>query len=361
MKKSEKSLSLMRLSVACFSLFLSFSLWASSSIKVDRVEGSCFALWGGKTVAVTQGAEFPLGTELMVSEDSFMSFKDYDDHLYHLSAGTGVKFLGEEIDLKTGTIFVRSFNSVSTFKVNTANSSALYQKDHFVLSFDSIAKKSQLLVLEGEVGFLNPLVPEASVAVSDGHFSFVDDSYDNSLPRTPTFAGAETFKEATAVFASHGVFDFKGAKDELKATEVKREIASVLGPSAETKVTTPGKIIFLSRTKTDKGRSIASVPTSHQGQKDLGIIRVFGKGSHDKNLVRPAKELKREISSVQPSLKESELASLIKELSQSRGPASDSFTRSLEGEYEKQKRHPQELNQLIDDLKSYKRDYQKEY
>ena len=109
------------------------------------------------------------------------------------------------IELTRGYLWIQSHANHQGHRIQTANATIEYQKGESIVSFDHYAGKTQLLVIKGKVQLGNMLHQGMNVTVSDGKFSFVDNDYNDGVPRRPTSIGFSSFKNIKKYF-SRGSF-----------------------------------------------------------------------------------------------------------------------------------------------------------
>lgn len=346
---------------------------------ITQIEGNAFVFGKKYSGSLRYGSRIADMTEIMVEDDSYLTVEDYNGHTYHLAGGTHVKFFKNIIEVKAGKVWVNSRNTLDYFVMQSVNAIANFKDGQFVFTFDNYGAKSQLMVLQGSVNYTNILQPELSVDVLSGQFSLVDQDYNDGLPRSPTQVGKDSYKKMKFSFAGieqlqKTEFDsiFSPGKVQPK---VARSIASV-GSSKEQLMAHPpaapsanhrgekGQLYEVSSFKGNvRNPSAVDGPMNYYmknyapKKEKLNLrtvkVRVFDgysmppeKGTTKSNEV--SGESSRAPASIQTSTK------LIKDIN-------STFENSLEKAIKNNQRHPAEVNQLIDDLKSYDQTYQKKY
>lgn len=347
--------------------------------RVFEVQGNAFLFKDKKILPLKYGSKIFDFSEVMVEDGAVISIINSDDHVFHLSGSSLVKFNKGIVELKKGSLWVKSQNK-SRGLMSTPNSLGEYSEGEFIYSFDNVRGKTQLLVLTGEVKFSNAITPQLFTRVVSGYFSFVDKAYENGLPRTPTKVGLNSYKRVKGSFSvlkSIQNSTFEKTMWGERETLPKRSIASVntsdkSKPESSTGLRR-GKITYM--TTYAQGRKPASTNGGAaqyysdfkkseawkykplQSKKEA-TLRYFGRDVKSKKLkkLEPSSLGKRkrvEKSSRAPA--SIQKMKLIKELSKS------NFEKSLSSESLKIKRHDNEVNSLIDELKTYKKDFKKEY
>ncbi len=391
---------------------------AKSVARVASVKGDVFAISKDVTFKVSEGDYFDDFTEILTEESGQISFVDYYDHTFHLSSSGHIKIMNKILELRSGHVWIQSKSRDKNFSIQTSNSDTTYADSEFIVSYDSNVGKTQLMVVNGTVNFSNILESHVKYTVDAGQFSFVDQKYDDGLPRNPTRTGFKSFKTVMNFFNGIQATD-KGFMDvmETQLSEVDekmvkqngtRSIASVPeGPTSgkgnaiiltrDQKKKGTGKILFISSVKKEEA---SRLPASSQisksyfsmidkkqpvkKKKSVGKVKYTGKktsvrvfGFSDLEEVKPSfpensKAFEKEVK--QPATVKSIVARKKSVTRTKRKPANDmtgdaayqgydqrAFEKSLNQEYNNQKKHPEEVNELIDELQNYQEDYTKQY
>lgn len=367
-------------------LLISFTQITHAKIvaRVLDVKGNAFSFYGKKAVTLKYGSKLTDLSEVMVEDGSTLSLVNSKGHIFHVNGGSLVKLFDGIMELKNGHVWVQSNNKQGGL-INTSNSVGVFDEGEFIYSFDNISGKTQLLVLTGEVKFSNAIEPELRTNIASGYFSLIDPKYENGIPRGATKVGLQSYKEMKSVFAhfdklQNTNFEHLLWGEKKESSSMGRGIASVPQSSTSSK---KGRLITI-KTYKSSGRIPASVGDSPlQYYNDLkkkdawkykpvqnsktAPVNYFGytpskrhtvsvkpnRVKAGKVVVIPAKKQTKKYSDRAPaSIKK---LNLINDLKKS------GFESSLEIESGKIKRNPEEVNHLIDELKSYSKDYQKEY
>ncbi len=429
MKNLDKSTNRSILLSLLVSLFISGTVFAMAPvIKVDKVVGTVFVLEGGKTRILQAGEQLYDMAEIITGEDGLVSYRDYFDHKFHMSRSCHVKTMNRITEIKGGYLWVQSLNTKSDFSIQTSNVEAKYSKGEFIISLDNSNGKTQLLVVDGTVGFSNLLEPDLKIDVGTGHFSFVDLHHEEGIPRNQTLIGFGSFKKVISLFPGVQTLERsllpakndsrfatvkkqndsqpirKIASTTTSATDEKRGVVTILRKD-RFKLSDPLNVgsLYSKKIKRLRAKRIEKRPQFYD--KKSGVkVKIFGMAGAKSVLkpisrdffavgsrhiapvkVVPARGIASVITKqpvkkapqgvirkiVPPAPVKRSTSTLMHELSRVRAPASVSssvgeasgnlFEKSLKKEYSKQKRHPQEMNSLIDELKNYKQDYNKKY
>lgn len=374
----------MKLLSLIFLISLSSQAYAETIARVVEVKGNAFSFMEKKSNSLKYGSKIQDLSEVMVEDGATLSLVNTHGHVFHISGGSLVKLYKGIIELKNGHIWVQS-NANRKGLFNTSNSIGQYGKGQFIYSFDNISGKTQLLVLQGKVRFSNALEPKLSTKVSSGQFSLVEQNYENGLPRAPTKVGLKSYKQIKSVFANF---------EKLQNTEVEkslwgqaptqkksRSIASVsVNPSPRpdhSKGGKSGKIITIRTFKSSASRVPASSGPMDYYQdlkkkeawkfkpvrnKNTATIRYFGKKWGQKPQVSKTGRAKPEVGKSQSSKTPvSRIAASVGKSQFIEDLKKSDFEKSLSVESKKNKRHSNEVNNLIDELKTYKQDFKKDY
>lgn len=379
-------------------LLLSFSSFAKTIGRVTEVKGSAFLMKkDGSTVSLKVGDEVNDFSEILTDDTSRLSYVDYFEHVVHLGGGSQVTIMNKLIELKNGKVWVQSSNDLNGFSIQTSNAVSSYADGEFIVTYDSVKLSTQLMVISGEVKFANILEDHLAYEVTSGNFTFIDQNYEKGFPRSPTLIGYDSYNSLVSMF--NGVKPTNGslksvlAKDKLNkeiGSSVKRNIASVkpekdLSWNDVNTKGARGKTIILRNMKQLRLPASAEASSFNYYQKvskkiaaekakrvfkgDTVKVRVFG--PVDAPQVSSFKGEKVRVFSVKkitPDVKKTRLPSSIKKeepikikKTNIKIRKDNEFQKSLMKEYVKQKRHDNEVNDLIDELKSFSNRYKKNY
>lgn len=348
----------------------------SASIgSVKSISGDAFLTFENKTLLLKQGDQIPLGGEVITEEGSQLSLMDFHDRVFHLSGGAHFKMGRNTSELKSGYLWVQSFQEFKDHFIKTANSKLSFRDGEAVLSYDTISGRTQAMVINGNFDLSNLMEDYMKLALSSGQFSFIDMNYENGSPRRPTQIGFTSYKKVTSLFS--GVKPFTEQFQQKK--EVARAIASVEESAPKT---SESKVMFI-RSKIDKIDPIEGGPFAIEKEiseriaerRPASVVTEVRKAPAIKNnsnmKVRiigmpSASKVEAPAARAPASQKPAAPSSLIRQLN--RKPASvqrvntfNKFEESVKGQYDKKTRHPKEVNSLIDELKNFKQDYQQNY
>lgn len=335
--------SLTKLSCSLLLISLPFTVWAKPVAQVLEVKGTVFMVTHeGKTTALKVNQHLEDKADVMVEEGASITLNDYYDATYHLIGGSHLKLFNQSVQLKKGKTWIESKNPKNKLALTTANGLVAFSKGEFIATFDHVTSRSQVLVVNGEVEVSNILDKNMKHAVSAGSFTMVDPEVENGLPRTPTKVGLTSLNAALS--------EFKHLPEKIKKTSAapERTIASVAEttPSSVMK----GEIIFMSSGE----RKPASVESSIAKKYFKKLkpkpttqtpvqIRYFGTNFQKaESFVAP-----RSPASMIPKV------AVMPQFKAGTTDIDPEFTQSLKKQVEEQPKYRKELQNLIDDLKSY--------
>jgi FecR protein len=329
-------------------VFSSFAL-AKPVAQVTGISGGVFTMGpDGKTKTLKLNDHLEEKSDVMVEDGASVTLNDYFDSTYSLTGGSHLKIFNQSVQLKKGKVWIQSQTARHPLALTTANAQVDFWKSEFIMTFDQMTSRSQVLVVNGDLKFSNILDSAMKLTVDAGTFSLIDPATEDGVPRAPTKVGLESLNKALA--------DFKQLPEKLKTTteEPSRQIASVT--PAEPK---KGEISFIK-----SNRLPASIQDAAQGywKKSLqkkssaaskssisytsAPIKFYGaafkKLETEAKLESPRKPASIPMTMITPSKTE-----VLKTLS------TQEFDESLKKQEVQQPEHPNDLNSLIHDLKSY--------
>ncbi len=373
-------------------------------IVISEIKGNAFYSLGGSTKVLKEGMHLPAKTEIFSEVGSQVAFNDYYDHVFHLSGGAHLIVHPNLVELKEGYMWVKSLSydpMKGPLKVTTANSLIEHSVGEGILSFDTYSGKTQVLSIKGDFELKNIRQEYQWMQVSQGQFSFIQDEYNEGAPRNSTPIGHASFKKITSLFNGVEAFDkdaSKRSQQNFAPTQVakvpttsssSRGIASVessdpferalrekqgLSPSGKTtfiKLRDPEKekaheknLLNYYHDKVSelgKPKPKAKWTPSYSGKSGVKV-KIFGRGqTHAPASSRmPASVKPAEPNKVTKTYKKkyrtpASIGSMVPTVKNS------AFESELVDQYKNQMRHDQEVNQLIDQLKSIDMDYKKDY
>ncbi len=398
----------------------SFAASSNVIVVVSEIKGNAFYSLGGSTKVLKPGMYLPAKTEIFTEVGSQVAFNDYYDHVFYLSGGAHLIVYPNLVELKEGYLWVKSlaFDALKgPLKVTTANSLIEHTKGEGIISFDTFSGKTQVLSIKGDFDLKNIRQEYQWTQVAEGQFSFIQDEYNKGTPRQSTPIGYASYKKVTSLFEGVDAFDKAKTESSLKAypsTTTKavatrsnatksRGIASVekvdpfeealraetgeapthtnttTGTTTVLKLRNPQQekavekslMKFYKNKVSELGRPQAKKKWTPSYDEKSGVkVKIFGRGATHSSS-RAGARMPASVRPVQPAQTNRVTKSYKKKY---RTPASiglmapsvntsgnGKFENELVDQYKKQMRHDQEVNELIDQLKSIDMDYKKEY
>lgn len=330
-------------------IFFSFSVLAAPVGQIVQITGSVFSVDPlGKTTLLKMNQHIEDGSQVMVEEGASVTINDYYDASYSLIGGSHVKFYDKSIVLQNGKVWIKSSNVRHLLSVRTANSQTNFYQGEYIISFDQMSSRSSSLAINGEAKISSTLNEDFIEAISPGTFSLVDPEINGGTPRPATRIGLESLNMALAEFSK--LPENNSIKDQTS-----RSVASINEEKLEPK---KGEIKFITtfeRAPASVGSGEAHnyfkkvVSKKKVSKKEKLTVRIFGVTpvALEKTQVPKADNSNREPASV-PIIKLPEAKKMGIELR-----SEPEFVDSLKKHQEEQPKHTKELQNLIDELKSF--------
>jgi hypothetical protein len=357
--------SLTKLSSSFFLTILSFNLWARPVAQVIQVNGPAFVVrTDGKTSSLKLNEHIEEDSEILIEEGASVTLNDYFNATYHALGGSHFKFSKQSVQLKKGKAWIKSLSPRYSLTLTTANALVTFRKSEFIAIFDQAKSRSQVLVINGEVEASTILNTDLKYLIPSGTFSVIDPEIDNGLIRAPVKVGLQSLNQALA--------EFKQLPERIKmAHSPKRELASVLENEVVQSVP-KGKIIFMTSTQRrpaavdpGDGHKYYQQLVHKKGETHSVQVRVYGlhlKENVDiketKNMISK-KIIKTDIVEKKFFTKERIPASVpmistpAAKKEALTGVIDPEFEQSLKKHQVEQPKHKKELQNLLDDLKSF--------
>lgn len=317
--------------------------------------GNVFVFNNGELVEGQPGVVLEDFSTVTTEVGGQVTIVDYFDREYHLSGSGSLAFLKNLIELKRGYLWIQSNAKTDEVVLKTTNAQITFTHGEGIISYDQENDKTQLLTISGYFDLSNIERAFSSERVQSGNFSFVDGKYDNGIPRRPTPVGKNSYLKVVSLFRN---------------VEPKRKDLILGGEIVTIKTSMPVE-------KT--GRTIASIETevkeSQQSNKNIAedlmkkeLVKINSKFKVKKlkthpvkvnifwpdkmNLSYKTKNIDRVPASI-PTINSYKKSAPI--------TTPTSFEKDLIQEYKNQQKHDKELNNLINELDSYKQDYNTNY
>lgn len=220
--------------VALATAALSFNLFAASAATFGRIvdlKGEGFISYKGKTHEIKKGDAIEVGAEIVIEHHGQVTFTDNADHRFHLGNASSAVAGANSLELRAGDLWFQSLNKNDAYKIKSANAEVEYMGGEAILSYDTMKGKTQLMVINSMMKLSNLRAPELNLSIAEGHFSFIDNAYDEGAPRDPTPVGQKTYSDLVAQFSGISPMDknsaeiFKDHKSDV--APVARSVASV--------------------------------------------------------------------------------------------------------------------------------------
>lgn len=369
-----------------FFLLISFllSTTIASAKTVARVAdfgGQSFLfLEGGKSKEVQYGDKVPDMSQLMIDDQAYVTLVDENGNIHYLAGGTFVKIYNNMLEVQNGYVWTKAHGEKPSL-INTVNSVAKYNKGEFITTVSSIDKKSQLLVLFGQVEFASSTEPELTIPVKSGEFTFIDQDYENGLPRSPTRVGISSYQQVKGVFANiSSLKTDRFEKEFLNLSKNKRarriaSVDSIPAPQSQKNVG-KGKVTYVKTYKGNKREPQSVNPMSaydyykkvkkNAPKKNKAKVNYFGFTFKKPSKVSKT-QAKKSVNKVK-QLSDRQPASVMPTKAPNGAPKqaiindiNSVFEKSYKSNLRQNLRHSDEVNELIDELKTFKNNYKKSY
>lgn len=328
--------SLTKLSSSFILLTFSLGVLAKPVAQVVDVSGTVFVVnEQGMTSALKLNQHIEDKSEILVEEGAGVTLNDYYDATYHLTGGSHLKFFNKSVQLKKGKTWVESSNARYPLALTTANGHVDYVKGEFIATFDQLTNRSQILVVNGQVDVSNILNKNLKYTVTAGSFTMVDPEVENGLPRAPTRVGLQSLDQALAEFKQI-------PKKSLTPETLGRTIAS----AKEEKPVQRGEIIYIVTNR--KPASVEKKMKLHKYKQSVVEmtpvpIKIYGT-AYSEPIEKIAPRTPASVKLMTPS---------VPKMSAPVVPNDHEFSESLKKQESLQPKYSKELQNLIDDLKSY--------
>lgn len=389
-----------------FVVFFFLAIFASQNVDaaktvavVESVRGHAFSILGGKTVELKVSDLIEDFSEVYVELDGLVTLRSGPEHFYHLSSGSHVHFLNKIVELKKGAIWFQNKNGKISHDIQSANAIVTYWGGEGIVSFEAKEGKTQFLSINGSMEFSNILDKEFVVVVDPSNFSLVDDESEQGKPRQAMSIGKKSFESFLAYFP--GVTPLapvdkgptleqktstpqmvaeeddiinqaikKNPSDSQEKTNApERKLASVSESSNKIVMRRLPEVARVKEFNIENyhGQKIENIKKEKKNRifvpeyrkKSSVPVKIFGMKSAA-NVV--AEVIPTKIETVkQTERAPASTEAFKKELADPMEKTKGHFESELVKQYKSQMRHSNEVNSLINDLKSYQQDYQKDY
>lgn len=335
--------------ILILTLITSFS-FAKTIGRVLQVDGAGFVYSkSSKILSLSYAQKITTGTKVMLEDNANAIIVTEDGTKYFLTPGSVVSFYEDGIEIKNGKVWVKSTLDSSHTVVHTPNLKSIHKNGEYVYSFNSQNGKSEVLNVMGQCDVASSLDENKRIKILAGQFSYILNGKNDGYPREATRVGLTSYEAIKLSFSNFK--EIQSLKlNNLLFEKKARSIASVKENNKK------GKITFVKYNYKTANRKIASVAPKksihHTGK--TASVRVFG-SSKVKRISKKLTVVKK-VESISQRLP----ASIVEDTKQDFNTVSI-FEKSLRRNIKAKPKHSSEVNQLIDELKSYKDDFVKEY
>ena len=368
-----------------------FSITLASAKTVARIAdfgGKSFLFYeNGASKEIQYADKIPDQSQLMVDDQAYVTLVDDHGNIHYLAGGSFVKIYNNMLEVQNGYVWTKAHSERPSL-INTINSVTKFEKGEYITTVNSLEKKSQLLVLFGQATFASSTEPNLSIPVRSGEFTFIDQDYENGLPRRPTRVGIASYQQVKSVFAN--ISSLKTDKFEEQFLQgkpkagIKRQIASV--ESAHKTKDIPhassshkrGSVMYIKTYGGEQKREPQSVkkpvgsydyyksvkksvkkvnkaPVKYYGFDFKKAPKTSAKSSVISVPVRPSvQKTDRQPASVRPTSNVAPKQTIINDIN-------SVFEKSYKSNLRQNLKHSDEVNELIDELKTFRKDFKKSY
>lgn len=336
---------------------------------VQKVKGKVFASGKGHTRTLGPSDQIFEFDEIFTEIGAEVSFNDSYDHVFTLTGGSHVAVLNKMIELKRGYLWVQStVKRQEEFTIQTVNSQTKYTDGEFVISYDQDSGRTQLLCMTGTVQFANLTDSELKEFVTDGRFSFISEHFNYGAPRMPTPVGPSTHAKILSLFDA----PLQSAPEKVDKNEFqipRQDALRRLPASAQSSAVHPEGRVGRMISGQQNMKSHADLQRMYQQKiRQLEKRKVASRGQwrpnyreHSNVKVRIFGQANSQRSPASDQARKSRKPASMRELNPQVEVKKDQFEGALLDQYKNQMRHSQEINSLINELKSYDMDYKQSY
>jgi hypothetical protein len=329
--------------------FLVFPVLAKPIGVIKSVVGKTFVFSDGKVFEGSPGMVLQDYSSLSTELGGQITIADYHDRFYHLSGSGNLTFMKNLIELKSGYLWVQAPRESFDTVLKTSNAQVLFNNGEALISYDPSSEKTQVLAISGHFDLANIENSILSERIQAGMFSFVDKDYENGRPRKSTPIGKQSYLKIVSLF--NGIEPIEknlllggkitSYKNSYKNKESGRSLASISVPRPKDGSNAGKKIMEKELNKLNKFKKIRHLPTH------LVKINIFWPQVNNLTLT----------SNTSDSVKRSPASISSKAIN----PLDDGFKKDFIDQYKNQKKHDSDLNSLINELDSYKEDFNINY
>lgn len=376
---------------------LSVSSFAKTVARVADYGGKSFLFSEeGVSKELQYGDKISDLSQLMVDDEAYISIIDNKGNIFFIAGGSYVKFLNNMLEVQNGYVWTKA-KSKNEKVIRTINSVAKVTEGEFITTVDSMENRSQVLVLFGEVSFSSALETQLTIPVKSGEFTFIDESYERGLPRRPTRVGIKSYHKIKSVFANisslkSDQFERSFLPQNSEPKQV-RAIASIPTANSYSQGVNShrGKLIYYKASSSEtSGRTPSSVDEKMNSYDYYQKVRVkkvkkvqkaevkyygfeFNSAEQPSAKVN-AKEMTPRVSATpkimiktpkKEAIIDRQPASVAPDKSSANANIIDDinsvFEKSYRSNLKDNQKHSDEVNGLIDELKTFRNDFKKNY
>lgn len=358
---------------------LGFNLsFAKTAARVFLVKGAAFHYGKqGEILPLKYSDKVAVGEKIMVDDHSSLELKTDDGAHYYVLGGSHIKLYTDGLELKNGKVWVKTSSDSKHKILQTANLKSIHSSGQFVYSFNNQTSKSQVVTIFGKATVSNLIEENFKTTVHSGEFSYVQNGKNDGFPRNSTRVGVNSYAVLKATFSNFK--EIQNLNIEKVKSKKMRKIASVKSEK---------RIAFVNYGyEKEAKRNIASVQKHSKKRVKKEVpsakVRIFGfKKAEKKEIPKVSYRVIPDLFKIESIKKPAMVKMPVKKENKARVPASVKekrqpssvkvkktkqvntvtvFEESLRKNIKIVPKHTKEVNQLIDELKSYEDDFVKEY
>lgn len=336
--------------------------YAKTVGRVLDISGAAFIYdKSNKVSELTYSQKIPASSKIMLEDNATAVVVTEDGTKYYLTSGSFVKFYEDGIELNSGKVWVDVGVNSKHRVTQTPNLKSNHKKGQYVYSFNPATERSDVLSIYGECEVSSLLDKNKKTKVLAGQFSTLNINKNNGYPREATRVGMNSYEGIKLSFSSFK--DLQNLKINKEMATPKLEHKSNRAIASVSKSSRKGSVSFVKYDYKERNRDIASVSTSKKvstnkaKESKSAKVRFF---SLDRK-VKIKNKITNRIWKTKPE--SNHVVSQVKRIPSSvaRGSTVNLFEKSLRKNIKNTPKHSSEVNQLIDELKSYQEDFTKEY
>lgn len=331
-----------------FGIFLSANLWAKPIALVKSISGKAFVFHEGNVEELTIGMSIEDFSSISTEVGGQVSISDYYDRTFHLSGSGNLTFMKNLLELKTGYLWVQAPSQNQNVVLKTSNAQIIFSKAEGVISYDPTSEKTQVLTIGGHFDIANIERTNLTERVQSGMFSFIDKSYEDGSPRRSTPVGKKSYLKIVSLFS--GIEPIEKniliggnliSYENSISKPTGRFLASTTLPEKNTVSNTDKTLITNEFNKLKIKPAKSKLPTYP--------VRI--------NIYKPIlndKQAKQEVNTKVNRLPSSISQPIVEN-------NNEGFAEDLVKEYKNQQKHQKDLKNLIQELDSYKGNFNTNY